>query len=143
MHRLLYVSESTAEPSKKDLMIEQLVAQAQVKNAQINVTGALIFTGSHFAQVLEGPSETLHILMASINNDRRHTNVVLVDKFPVPSRLFPSWDMAYQGPNQFVSRHVTKLLDATSKSDRRRAGEWITELALGFSTYRASSKYLN
>ena len=113
-------------------MVSRIVEQAQINNALSSLTGALIFTGQHFAQVLEGPQEAIHTVMAYIHTDKRHSNVVVVDETPITRRLFADWQMAYHGPSQFVSRHVTRLLHATSQSERRRATEWLTELARQF-----------
>lgn len=73
------------------------------------------------------------MLMAYIHNDPRHRNVKVVDTTPISSRQFPDWQMAYQGPSQFVSRHVARLLHASDPSEQRRAAAWLTELAFEFS----------
>ena len=73
------------------------------------------------------------MLMAFIHNDSRHRNVKVVDITPISSRQFADWQMAYQGPSQFVSRHVTKLLHTSDPSEQRLAAGWLTELALEFS----------
>ena len=52
MQRLLYVSESRIDEADAQSVVSQIVAHAQLKNAQLGLTGALIFTGEHFAQVL-------------------------------------------------------------------------------------------
>lgn len=132
MQRLLYVSESRIEATQAQCAIDKIVESAQVKNCQLGITGALIFTGRHFAQVLEGSPEAIHMLMAYIYNDPRHGNVVVMDKSPINSRRFPDWQMAYHGPSQFVSRHVKRLLQVTTQSEQQRAVEWITDLAHEF-----------
>jgi hypothetical protein len=132
MQRLLYVSESRLAEADAQSMVSQIVAHAQINNALSGITGALIFTGQHFAQVLEGPEDAINTVMAYIHTDTRHGNIMVVDKSPITRRLFADWQMAYQGPSQFVSRHVTRLLHAISQSDRKRAAEWLTELAREF-----------
>lgn len=134
MQKLLYVSESCIDKPDEQATISKIVSHAQTKNAELRVTGALLFTGQHFAQIFEGPPEYIHMLMTSIFNDSRHRNVKVVDTRPISSRQFPDWQMAYQGPSQFVSRHVTKLLHVSTPAEQRRAAEWLTELALEFST---------
>lgn len=133
MQRLLYVSKCRMEQTDCELEVAKIVQHSQAKNAQLDITGALLFTGEYFAQVLEGSTEAIHMLMAYIYNDPRHGNVVVVDQSPIIRRRFQDWQMAYQGPSQFVSRHVAKLLHATSQSEQRRAVEWITDLAHEFS----------
>lgn len=133
VQRLLYVSESCINQSDKQTAVSTIVLHAQTKNAELSVTGALLFTGQHFAQIFEGPPESIQMLMTCIYNDSRHRNVKVVDTTPISSRQFPDWQMAYQGPSQFVSRHVTKLLQASSPTEQRHAAEWLTELAREFS----------
>ncbi len=134
MERLLYISESRLEPSEAKSAISQIVADAQIRNSKLELTGALLFTNTYFAQILEGPPESIEQLMSSIEDDSRHTNIVIVDHAPIETRRFPDWKMAYQGPSQFVSRQVARLLHSPSQSEQRRATEWLTELAHEFST---------
>ena len=134
MERLLYISESSLEPWEATPSVSQIVADAQVRNSEFEITGALLFTGTHFAQILEGPRGSFEQLMSSIQNDSRHRNIVIVDHSPIVARRFPDWKMAYRGPSQFVSRHVVRLLHSPSQSEQRRATEWLTELAHEFST---------
>lgn len=134
MERLLYVSESRIDPLDLDSCVSQIVAVAQIRNAGLALTGALLFTGTHFAQILEGSTESIAQLMSSLHDDPRHANIVVVDRLPVEVRQFPDWQMAYFGPSQFVSRHVVRLLNQTTRSERQRATEWLTQLAHEFST---------
>lgn len=134
MKRLLYISESRLDQSDASAAIKQIVADAQIRNAELALTGALLFTGTYFAQILEGPRESVEQIMAAIRNDTRHENIVVVDHSAIEKRRFPDWKMAYQGPSQFVSRHVVRLLHSPSPSEQRRATEWLTELAHEFST---------
>ena len=136
MERLLYISESRLEPSDREASVTQMVADAQVRNSEFEITGALLFTGTHFAQILEGPRESIEQLMSSIQDDSRHGNIVIIDHSPIEARRFPEWKMAYRGPSRFVSRHVLRLLHSPSQSEQRRATEWLTELAYEFSTAR-------
>lgn len=142
MQRIIYVSESRIEKTESQYAVAAIVEHAQVKNAQLGITGALLYTGGHFAQVLEGTPEAIYMLMAFIYNDPRHGNVVVVDKSSISHRRFHDWQMAYQGPSQFVSRHVTKLLHATSPFQQRRAAEWIMDLAYEFSVPLNLPRYM-
>lgn len=132
MERLIYVSESNIEESEADAVIAQIVANSQSRNAQLNLTGALIFTGTHFAQVLEGYKKSIDEVMASVQRDRRHGAVTVVDRSPINERQFSKWAMAYQGPSQFVSRQVTRLIHTAPGAEQRRATEWLTQLAREF-----------
>lgn len=136
MERLLYISESRLNRTDAALSITPIIEISQIRNTKLAITGALLFTGVHFAQILEGPSDSLEQLMCSIRNDGRHANVAVIDQSPIVMRRFPDWKMAYHGPSQFVSRHVIRLLQHTSPSEQRRATEWLTQLAHELSTAR-------
>lgn len=132
MERLIYVSESKIEEADVDAIIAQIVEDSQKRNAKLNLTGALIFTGTHFAQVLEGCKQAIDDLMASVYRDPRHGTVTIVDRTSITERQFSHWAMAYQGPSQFVSRHVTRLIHTTKGVEQKRATEWLTQLAREF-----------
>ena len=87
MQRLLYVSESYISPSDTATSVSEIVKHAQNKNDEIGITGALIFTGQHFAQVLEGPVDAISILMDNICNDARHGNILIAYKDRKSTRL--------------------------------------------------------
>ena len=132
MQRLLYVSESKLVDADVEASISKIVAVAQQRNGLLNVTGALIFTGTHFAQVLEGCEKAIDELMSSIYNDERHGAVWIVDRTAITERQFSNWAMAYQGPSQFVSGHVTRLFHPTSETEQQRATSWLVKLAREF-----------
>ncbi|MFS2059781.1 diguanylate phosphodiesterase [Kosakonia cowanii] len=69
-------------------MLEGMVEAANQKNSQANVTGILLFNGTHFFQLLEGPEETLDPIYDAICNDERHFNVVELLRDYAPSRRF-------------------------------------------------------
>lgn len=133
MQRLIYVSKSNIEITEADAVVAQIVAEAQKRNARLNLTGALIFTGTHFAQVLEGSPEDIEEMMASLQRDSRHQMIAIVNQAPIMKRRFDDWKMAYQGRSDFMTRQLHRLLHATSGSEQRQAADWIIQLAHEFS----------
>lgn len=133
MERLIYLSESRIDPKDADEIISGLIFDAQNKNAELELTGALFFTENYFAQILEGPRDSIATLMRSIRVDVRHSNIKIVEQSPISNRRFARWLMAYHGPSQFVTRHVARLLHNPTKSEQRRATERLTQLAAEFS----------
>lgn len=130
---LLYVSRSVIPPEDSASAIREIVDVAQSRNAVLNVTGALLFTGTHFAQVLEGDDEAIEQLLASICRDPRHTDLRVVDRHAHRVRRYTNWTLAYCGPSPFVSRHVSRLLAQPSMPEHRRVAEWLAELLQEFS----------
>ena len=130
---LLYVSLSAVAPEEANRVVGEIVAAALVHNRAQNITGALLFTGTHFAQVLEGERAALDPLMASIRSDPRHSQVLVVDRHVTEARRFAGWSLAYGGPSQFVSGHVTRLLAQPSPLAHSRAADWLADLLREFS----------
>ncbi|HZG10124.1 MAG TPA: BLUF domain-containing protein [Allosphingosinicella sp.] len=107
----LYVSRSKLELAQSHEAVEAIVQVAQVRNAALGVTGALISTGSCFAQILEGAPAAVDQVMASICRDGRHFDVRVVSVLSIRRRRFGEWWMAYSGPSFYVNRHIKPLLE--------------------------------
>ena len=92
----LYTSRRTAR-AETEGAVEDVVAVSRLRNADLEVTGALIRTGGFFAQCIEGPLDSIAALKASILRDPRHTDILTVDMAPLPKRRFADWSLAYSG----------------------------------------------
>jgi len=68
--------------------LEEMVATANSKNRHANVTGILLFNGTHFFQLLEGPAEDVTAIYQHICRDPRHHNVVELLSDHGPNRRF-------------------------------------------------------
>ncbi|MFG6652957.1 diguanylate phosphodiesterase [Scandinavium sp. M-37] len=68
--------------------LEGMVAAANLTNQRASVTGILLFNGTHFFQLLEGPEENVNAIYARICQDRRHYNVVEILYDYAPARRF-------------------------------------------------------
>ena len=131
-YSVLYVSKS-ALSTESDYDIVQQIAKASAQaNSLIGLTGALIFTGTHFVQILEGDRAEIDRLLTVIERDTRHTEMRIVERKSIAKRRFSTWSMAYMGPSRFVSRHVQLLLDQATGSRGWRASEWISDLMVEF-----------
>lgn len=132
-HSVLYVSKSTLGSSASVYETVQQIAKASaLANSRIAITGAMLFTGTHFVQILEGDLAEIDRLLAVIERDTRHTELRITERKSIAQRRFPTWTMAYMGPSRFVSRHVQQLLEQTAGSRGWRASEWISDLMVEF-----------
>lgn len=125
---LLYLSHSTGPLGA----IDGIIATSRARNPSLGLTGALLFTGDYFAQVLEGTAESIDTLMAKVRKDRRHEEIIVIAREPIVTRRFGSWSMAYSGPSQFVARHVTRLLNDPAPHERDRSADWLNDLLWEF-----------
>ncbi|MEO3988662.1 diguanylate phosphodiesterase [Pseudocitrobacter cyperus] len=68
--------------------LEGMVAAANIRNSNQNVTGILLFNGTHFFQLLEGPDENVRRIYSDIAKDKRHYNLVELLCDHGPTRRF-------------------------------------------------------
>ena len=111
VYSLLYVSKTLLELPAAEAEVAKIVEVANSRNGKLGVTGALVSSGSHFAQVLEGDQQAGEELMRSINDGARHMRIRIIRTAEEPRR-FPGWSMAYSGFASFVgpaSRHSIPL----------------------------------
>ena len=111
---LLYFSKSLIPPAAKAEAMRDIVRVAQARNAGLGVTGALIATEGHFAQLLEGPDDAVDEVMVSVSRDPRHTEVRVIHDGRIDRRRFPKWSMAYSGLATYVAHYVEPMLLETT-----------------------------
>jgi hypothetical protein len=99
LERMLYQSSPRQEFNA--LALFQLLTQAQLKNASLDITGHLLFVDGQFTQCLEGPSDKLERLWQTIQSDPRHQQVELLMRQPIVHRRFPEWSMAFSTYSAF------------------------------------------
>ena len=91
--QLVYASAATTRFSEDELI--DLLGVSRKNNAELNVTGMLLFQDGSFLQVLEGDQEKVERLYKKIEQDRRHGSVVLLLRRDVDERGFGDWSMGY------------------------------------------------
>jgi len=141
---LLYVSRALVHGSEAVSTVADIVKLARERNGQLGVTGALLFTGDRFAQVLEGTRGAVKELMVSINRDPRHTDVTVIREGTVAEARFAQWTLAYSGPSAIIERMVAAALDEASVSGRQRGDrllQLLKELTCGYPDRRWSEEW--
>lgn len=92
LRRLIYTSRVARSVRYADA--EDIAARAAPRNQRAGLTGLLLYTPSHFVQVLEGAASDVSEAMARIGGDPRHSQLRVVDDREVGAREFASWAMA-------------------------------------------------
>lgn len=106
---IFYISRSTLVMPAEESRVQDIVDWSRSWNADVGITGALMFTEKRFAQVIEGPPPIVAELMGKLRLDPRHTGIdVILDRL-VPAREFAGWTMAYSGPEDFVEAQLAPL----------------------------------
>lgn len=137
LYRLLYCSRNmialnTAAGRKVDVEHElrNILVKARERNRADNVTGALLFTASGFAQVLEGQRDVVERTFERIGGDPRHADVTVLAFTPTDRRSFPDWSMGFSGQiKPGVADPLAHLLsDATFSGERATTGSDLLRL---------------
>ncbi|WP_297199030.1 diguanylate phosphodiesterase [uncultured Pluralibacter sp.] len=92
--------------------VEEMVASANGKNSHANVTGILLYNGTHFFQLLEGPEENVKEIYHHICKDSRHYNIVELLCDYAPARRFGKTGMELFDLREYVHEDVLqRVLD--------------------------------
>jgi ubiquinone/menaquinone biosynthesis C-methylase UbiE len=99
LERILYQSTPTQEFGS--LALFKLLTDAQHRNAQLEITGHLLFVNGQFTQCMEGPPDSIELLWQSIQRDPRHQDIQLLMRRATDKRRFPEWSMAFSTYSAF------------------------------------------
>jgi len=109
--RWFYISTSRLEIVHAADHVAEIVNISIPRNRSLDVTGALMFTGQHFSQYLEGSPAAIAELKQSILQDHRHEDVRTLAAGPHEDRRFLTWSLAYAGPSRFMASKVEYALN--------------------------------
>ena len=110
MISLCFISTSMLPINTANKNLIEIVQAGEARNKHLSVTGALIYTVSHFAVILEGESRDVDELMKSIFKDCRHHDVHVVDRHCISKRDLENWSMAYSGKATFIQKSIENCL---------------------------------
>ena len=91
MHRLVYFSNANLDLNLS--AIEGMVEKSAERNRPLRISGALLYNGLNFLQILEGPRQALTPLYLQIRTDFRHSGVVKLVHERISMRSYPDWGM--------------------------------------------------
>lgn len=99
LYHLAYISRSLLEGTNQviEWELESILDAALRNNPGMGLTGALLYSGGYFCQVLEGPEDSVRQLFSKICLDERHHEVNTLFFEQVPERQFGMWAMAFAG----------------------------------------------
>src|SRR4051812_27380509 len=90
---LTYTSLARSDLKTSDL--EDIHQSSREINQREGVTGLLVFNGTHFLQIVEGPRKSVDALLERLRRDPRHSGLEVRDERRVRSRSFPDWSMEF------------------------------------------------
>ncbi|MFP5077913.1 BLUF domain-containing protein [Rhizobium sp. YIM 134829] len=130
LHRLVYYSRNhvSADAASFKAAVDDILAKSRINNARDDITGALLFNSGCFAQVLEGPLETVEATFERIQQDERHGEVSLLAFDPVPHRSFPDWAMGFIGLSDADAARFSGIAASSGFDPSRLSGQEIHRL---------------
>ncbi|MEG3178675.1 BLUF domain-containing protein [Sphingomonas sp. RB3P16] len=131
---LLYVSRHALSMMDWEATVTEIVSAAVIENESVGISGSLVCTHDHFAQLLEGPGVALDELMNRIERDQRHTDITVLRVEAISRRRLPHWSLAYSGPSLYVERQIAPLIASTMETNAVRIERLIT-LLVGLSSH--------
>lgn len=116
--------------------LEELLDHARRSNAAKGITGALVYAEGIFLQILEGDMVRVKDLMAKIQRDVRHEDVVILREGEVPAAIFGSWKMAFVSatPQQVAKWAGLSMANGTTESlsdaaeEQRRTAQFAQDI---------------
>jgi hypothetical protein len=135
LYRLVYFSRNKigGGPSSIAAEVQSILTASQRNNPRLQLTGALIFNGGVFAQVLEGPNGSVEATFEKIQQDQRHGDVQVLAFDRADDRVFEKWSMGFFGQSregQDVFGHIAKATGfSTDGLEGARLFQIIREIA--------------
>ncbi|QRX84340.1 BLUF domain-containing protein [Glaciimonas sp. PAMC28666] len=90
--RLIYAS--TASELVNHEMIEKILEVSRKNNPINGITGVLCYGDNIFVQALEGGREQINSLYGRLQQDARHTKLILLDYSEIEARQYSGWTMS-------------------------------------------------
>lgn len=97
LYSLSYVSRLQVPDSAAALRagVLNILEVSRRNNRARGITGALLFSGAGFAQVLEGRNADIQKVFLGIRRDHRHRDVTVLNEQAISERSFGEWSMAH------------------------------------------------
>lgn len=99
LYHIAYISKNSFDGTSEEHQesIQSILKIAQRNNALVGITGALLYSGGYFCQIIEGERDALENLFETIQMDPRHKEVTVLHFEPIERRNFSEWAMAMAG----------------------------------------------
>lgn len=113
IERIIYESRATGSTSSL-LNMAAILSVSQRNNDRDGLSGILAAHGDRYIQVVEGPSGAIDQLLGRLAVDRRHKEILIVDRRPIGTRLFGEWSMANARFTPEISGTLDEVMAAPS-----------------------------
>lgn len=107
----LYSSVCTLDRAEAGEAMQAIQAVSQSRNATLDVTGALIWTGERYSQFIEGPAASVAALRQSILSDPRHRSALTLEASTAARRAFAGWWAVSSAGTSFFERELKRICE--------------------------------
>lgn len=130
LYQLSYISKNVMGGDKQvlKLQIDSILASSSKNNFKLGITGALLYSGGYFCQVIEGEEDNIEDVFEKIQLDSRHAKVVVLNFERVNERSFSEWSMAFVGIEESMRFDISDLKDAKNKEKMKQTGKNIVSV---------------
>jgi len=109
MFRVVYASSAVKPLSEQEL--EAHLNKYRLRNGKRGITGMLLYKDGNFMQCLEGPKKVVSALLAKIQFDPRHRNVIVLLSEENVRREFSEWTMGFKKVDHHTAREIPGYSD--------------------------------
>ena len=122
--KLSYISTAVAAHDEALRQIHEICTLSGDRNAQVGISSIATVHRGRFAQVLEGPEDTVRGVLRRIMGDPRHHSLVVLADAPLVARRYAEWSMAYRDPKAFIADQLDDILQQTADVVRAMNATW-------------------
>ena len=104
---IIYISQPTMIFDDGEMV--NLLLKTRENNRLRNVTGLLIHRPGYFMEYVEGDPQAVDSLVTLIQQDRRHTDLLILDTGMLEERHFTEWSMGFYQGSFWKSGNIQEL----------------------------------
>jgi len=125
LYQLSYISKNLVTGDKNALQsqIESILISASKNNHKMNITGALLYSGGYFCQVIEGEEESIEEIFEIIQQDNRHTEITVLNFEKSEERSFSEWAMAFAGIEDSMRFNIDGIKKSNDLNAMKKTGK--------------------
>jgi hypothetical protein len=112
---LLYISRNRVPEERHADELARILDVSLRYNKAHSITGALVSTPQHYAQIIEGPRTAVGALMKRIEADPGHGDISIVVKETLPQRSFARWSLAHIGTSDELEQAIGKFTNVAGQ----------------------------
>lgn len=129
IYQVAYISKNTVDKNQSDVKneIKDILNVARKNNKELGITGALLYSGGYFCQVLEGEKDKVEKLIKTIQSDNRHKEINILSGEFVTNRTFAEWDMAFAGIEEKMRFDIFGIKNSKDELAVKQSGQMLLQ----------------